>query len=56
MWFSIFLLNPFVSRVKRRMDMRIVRFWRSTVDVEMWRLSGLPLITSLTVPVIFAGL
>ena len=24
--------NPFVSRVKRRMDMRIVRFWRSTYD------------------------
>jgi hypothetical protein len=25
-WFSIFLLNPFVRRVKRRIDMRIVRF------------------------------
>jgi hypothetical protein len=26
-----------VRRVKRRMDMRIVRFWRSTNDVEMRR-------------------
>jgi hypothetical protein len=28
-WFSIFLEKALVSRVKRRMDMRIVRFWRS---------------------------
>jgi hypothetical protein len=30
MWFSIFLLKAFVNRVNRRIDMRIVRFWRST--------------------------
>ena len=29
-WFSTFLLNAFVSRVNRRMDIRIVRFWRPT--------------------------
>jgi hypothetical protein len=27
------LLNPFVRRVKRRIDMRMVRFYRSTNDV-----------------------
>ena len=26
----IFLLNPLVSRVKRRIPIRMVRFWRST--------------------------
>ena len=30
MWFSSFFQNPFVSRVNRRMCIRIVRFWRST--------------------------
>lgn len=35
MWLSSFLLKPFVSRVKRRMLMRMVRFWRSTNDVLM---------------------
>ena len=34
-WFSTFLLNAFVRRVNLRMDVRIVRFWRSTYDVEM---------------------
>jgi hypothetical protein len=29
-WFSISLENPFVSRVNRRIDNRMVRFWRST--------------------------
>jgi hypothetical protein len=29
-WFSSFLLNAFVSRVKRRIAIRIVRFCRST--------------------------
>ena len=29
-WFSTFLLNALVRRVKRRIDIRIVRFWRST--------------------------
>ena len=29
-WFSSFLEKAFVRRVKRRIDIRIVRFWRST--------------------------
>ena len=29
-WFSTFLLNAFVSLVNLRIDMRIVRFCRST--------------------------
>jgi len=29
-WFSSFFENAFVRRVNRRIDMRIVRFWRST--------------------------
>ena len=29
-WFSTFLLKAFVRRVNRRIDFRIVRFWRST--------------------------
>lgn len=32
-WFSSFLLNPLVRRVKRRIPMRIERFCRSTCDV-----------------------
>lgn len=32
----------FVRRVKRRIDMRIVKFWRSTKLVEIWRGSGDP--------------
>jgi hypothetical protein len=36
--------KPLVSRVKRRMCIRIVRFWRSTYDVETWRGSGRPAI------------
>jgi hypothetical protein len=34
--FSTFLLKPLVRRVNRRMDMRMVRFCRSTRLVEMW--------------------
>jgi len=30
MSFSIFFENPFVRRVDRRIDILIVRFWRST--------------------------
>ena len=33
MWFSIFLLNAFVKRVKRRTVMRTLRLCRSTYDV-----------------------
>ncbi len=29
-WFSTFLENAFVRRVNRRIDIRMVRFWRST--------------------------
>jgi hypothetical protein len=29
-WFSIVLLKASVGRVNRRIDIRIVRFWRST--------------------------
>jgi hypothetical protein len=32
-WFSNFLEKPFVSRVKRRMLIRMVSFWRSMCDV-----------------------
>jgi CO/xanthine dehydrogenase FAD-binding subunit len=42
--FSIFLLNAFVSLVKRRTDILIVRFWRSTKLVDMWASSGAPAI------------
>jgi hypothetical protein len=31
--FSTFLPNAFVSRMNRRIDIRIVRFWRSGYDV-----------------------
>ena len=34
MWFSSFLLNELVSRVNRRMPIRIGRFARSTSDVD----------------------
>jgi len=33
--FSSFLLKAFVSRVSRRMLMRMVKFWRSTKLVEI---------------------
>ena len=45
-WFSTFFENAFVGRVNRRMLIRIVRFWRSTNDVEMCFGSGLPVMTS----------
>jgi hypothetical protein len=43
LWFTTFLLKPFVSLVSRRMCMRIVRFWRSTYDVLMGFGFGLPI-------------
>jgi hypothetical protein len=42
-WFSTFLENPLVRRVNRRMPIRMVRFWRSTMDVEINAGSGLAL-------------
>src|SRR5687768_1636726 len=41
-WFSIFFEWAFVSRVNRRMPIRIVRFCRSTKLVLMCCRSGLP--------------
>jgi hypothetical protein len=41
-WFSNFLLNALVSRVNRRIDMRMVRFCRSAKDVLIRSGSGLP--------------
>lgn len=41
-WFSIFLENAFVSRVKRRMFIRIVRLLRSANDVLICSGSGSP--------------
>jgi len=40
MWFSTFLLKAFVKRVNRRIAIRIVRFCRSTCDVEIIAKSG----------------
>jgi Asp-tRNA(Asn)/Glu-tRNA(Gln) amidotransferase A subunit family amidase len=45
-----FLYKTLVSRVNRRMGIRMVRFWRSTCDVEMWPGSGLPMIAVLRPP------
>ena len=56
MCISIFLLNPFVRRVKRRMPMRIVRFARSTCEVEIIFTSGEPLTTIFVAPTHTAGL
>ena len=55
-WFSTFLLNAFVSRVNRRICIRIVKFCRSTYDVEISFGFGLPFITSVVLLRIFAGL
>lgn len=43
-------------RVNRRIDMRMVRFWRSAYDVMMSSGSGLPSIGVLIAPVHSAGL
>ena len=50
------LEKPFVSRVKRRMDMRIVRFWRSTNEVLTWFGSGSPITVFISQPMQVAGL
>ena len=42
--FSTFLLNPRQSRVSRRMNVRIVRLFRSTWLVEIFEMMGAPLI------------
>jgi hypothetical protein len=43
-WFASFFEKAFVSRVKRRIPIRIERFWRSTYEVEICAGSGFPLI------------
>jgi len=40
---QFFLLSPFVGRVNRRICIRMVRFWRSTWDVEMVIACGRPI-------------
>ncbi len=51
LWFSIFLLKAFVYRVKRRS----VRLNRSTCDVQVRSLSGLPLTGTCIAFIIGAG-
>ena len=53
--FSTFFEKAFVSRVKRRMLIRIVRFARSTCDVLMCWPSGEPVMTSAWEPMQTAG-
>src|ERR1039457_3517431 len=55
-WFSNFLLNPFVRRVNRRMDMRSVKFCRSTWEVQIFAGSGFPLTVTTSVLMTSAGL
>ena len=54
--FSTFFEKPFVSLVKRRIPMRIVRFCRSTKLVEMCCCFGLPTIEIARAPIHSAGL
>jgi hypothetical protein len=55
-WFSTFFEKALVSRVKRRMDIRLVRFCRSTKLVETCFRSGLPVTRWRRHPMHFAGL
>jgi hypothetical protein len=55
-WFSNFFEKAFVSRVNRRMLIRMVNFCRSTNDVLISDGSGLPWITCFIVPMHFGGL
>ena len=54
--FSSFFLKPFVNRARRRMDMRIVRFWRSTMLVQIRLRSGFPMTGTTSVDETSAGL
>ena len=56
MWFSNFFENALVNLVKRRICIRMVRFWRSTNDVLMCFSSGRPSTVRFTMPVQSAGL
>ena len=46
-WFASFFENPLVSRVRRRLPIRMFRFWRSTYDVLSCFGSGRPVIVDL---------
>jgi hypothetical protein len=48
--------KPLVSRVNRRIDILIVRFWRSTYLVLIFAGSGLPLRMRVLTPVQTGGL
>ncbi len=54
--FRTFFEKAFVRRVKRRMLIRMVRFWRSTYDVLMCLFFGLPIFGVFLIPVHSAGL
>ena len=43
LWFSSFFENALVNRVRRRICIRIVRFCRSTCEVQILEGSGSPL-------------
>lgn len=55
-WLMNFLLKAFVNRVNLRMCIRIVRFWRSTYDVEMCAGSGSPVMRCGFAPMHSGGL
>ena len=55
-WFSSFLEKALVNRVNRRIDIRIVRLYRSTKLVLMCAGSGRPLMWMTCVPVQSPGL
>ena len=55
-WLSSFLLNAFVSLVKRLIAIRIVRFARSAWDVLTCFGAGLPVTFSVRVPTQSDGL
>ena len=52
---STFLEKAFVSLVNRRIDIRIVRFWRSTYDVLTCFGFGLPVTVFTSQPKHLAG-
>jgi hypothetical protein len=49
-------INALVNRVKRRIGIPMVRFARSTEDVETCLASGLPVISCFREPMHLAGL
>jgi len=48
--------KAFVNLVNLRCDMRIVRFWRSTNDVDTCSIAGSPQMGARTAPMHAAGL